>query len=179
RTPFQSPSLTTLVDSPALAGRYFQTVPLSQGETPSHQIDVVSDNPQTMTMPSDLVTRYRQLVAEAGELFGARHYRAYRWLLSLSNYAGFAGLEHHESSEDGVRENGFTEAFERYELADLMAHEYVHSWDGKYRRPVGLATPDYQAPMKGELLWVYEGMTEYLGTILPPRSGLWTPEELR
>jgi predicted metalloprotease with PDZ domain len=177
RTDFQATSLTTLVDSPVLAGHYFQTVPLSTGETPSHEIDLATDDPTTM--PPDLVARYKQLVAEAGALFGARHYRSYRWLLSLSNYAGFSGLEHHESSEDGVHANGFSDAFGRYELADLMAHEYVHSWNGKHRRPAGLATPDFQAPMKGELLWVYEGMTEYWGTVLPPRSGLWSPEEFR
>jgi predicted metalloprotease with PDZ domain len=177
RTEFQAASLTTLVDSPVLAGRYLQIVPLSTGETPSHEIDLASDDPTTM--PPEMIARYKQLVAEAWALFGARHYRSYRWLLSLSNYAGFAGLEHHESSEDGVRANGFTDAFGRYELADLLAHEYVHSWNGKYRRPAGLATPDFQTPMKTELLWVYEGMTQYLGTILPPRSGLWTPEEFR
>ena len=58
-----------------------------------------------------------------------------------------------------------------------MAHEFVHSWNGKYRRPMGLATGNYDKPMIGELLWVYEGLTTYLGDLLPVRAGILTPEE--
>jgi predicted metalloprotease with PDZ domain len=63
--------------------------------------------------------------------------------------------------------------------ASLLPHEYTHSWNGKYRRPAGLATPDYEKPMDGNLLWVYEGLTEYFGYVLTARSGLQTPEQWR
>jgi predicted metalloprotease with PDZ domain len=99
--------------------------------------------------------------------------------LTLSDHGGSEGLEHHESSEDGVGEKAFSDELELLDFADLMGHEYAHSWNGKYRRPAGLATPDFEQPMKGELLWVYEGLTEYLGRVLPARSNLWTPEDFR
>jgi predicted metalloprotease with PDZ domain len=65
------------------------------------------------------------------------------------------------------------------EEGDLLPHEFTHSWNGKYRRPAGLATPNYQMPMQGNLLWVYEGLTNYLGDVLAARSGIWSPEVFR
>ena len=64
-------------------------------------------------------------------------------------------------------------------VSTLMAHEFVHSWNGKYRRPAGLATGNYDKPMTGELLWVYEGLTEYLGDLLPVRSGILSADDYR
>jgi predicted metalloprotease with PDZ domain len=118
-------------------------------------------------------------VAEAGALFGTRMYRHYAWLLSLSDHVEHFGLEHHESSDDRTAENSLSEAPLREGVAELLAHEYVHSWNGKYRRPAGLLSPDYQKPMDGSLLWVYEGMTQYWGTVLPVRAGLITPDSHR
>ena len=179
-TAFFAPvSLNTLIDSPGLIGRYFKRIPLAEGTIPSHEIDVYAETQAETEMPPELTAGYTHLVGETGALFGARHYGSYRWLLSLSNLGGSEGLEHHESSEDGVDEKSFTETDARLDLADLLAHEFTHSWNGKYRRPVGLATSDYSTPMKGELLWMYEGMTQYWGSILPGRSGLWTSEETR
>ena len=60
---------------------------------------------------------------------------------------------------------------------DLLPHEFFHSWNGKYRRPAGLATPNYQEPMKGDLLWIYEGLTQYYGVMLAARSGVWKPDD--
>ena len=99
--------------------------------------------------------------------------------MTLSDHGGSEGLEHHESSEDGVGEKAFSDELELLDFAELMGHEYAHSWNGKYRRPAGLATPDFEQPMRGELLWVYEGLTEYLGKVLPARSGLWSAEDFR
>jgi predicted metalloprotease with PDZ domain len=87
------------------------------------------------------------------------------------------GLEHHESSDDRAEERSLIDDGLRIEFSGLLPHEFVHSWNGKYRRPAGLATPDYQQPMKDDLLWVYEGLTEYLGNVLTARSGLLTPEQ--
>ena len=122
---------------------------------------------------------FSRLVPETGALFGARHYRAYHFLLTLSDHVAHFGLEHHESSDNRQSEKFLTDAGTFKLHAGLLPHEMAHSWNGKYRRPVGLATPDFQQPMQGELLWVYEGLTDYLGLILTTRCGLWTEEDFR
>lgn len=173
---FQLDSLTRLVDSPMIIGKYFKKVPITTDQPP-HELDIAADDPANLEIKPETVQAMKNLVAETGAMFGTRHYRDYHWLLTLSDRGGFKGLEHHESSEDG---SGAKDLVNKdLGLADLLCHEYSHSWNGKFRRPVGLATPDYAAPMKGELLWVYEGLTEYLGTIFPARIGWWTAEDLR
>ncbi len=127
----------------------------------------------------DTVQQWRQLVAETGALFGARHYRRYDFLLTESDNVETDGVEHHESSDNRVPSRTFQDANIEDAMTDLLPHEFTHSWNGKYRRPAGLATPNYQEPMKGDLLWVYEGMTQYYGTMLSARIGSWTPERLR
>ena len=171
-------SFTTLVDSPILAGSHLVKVPLP-GQGPTHEIDIAGDSAAAVELPAGFAEAYARLPEEAGALFGARHYRHYQWLLSLSDHVEHFGLEHHESSDDRVLERQLHDDGLRRGLASLLSHEYVHSWNGKYRRPAGLATPDYQQPMIGELLWVYEGLTQYLGLLLSARSGLWTPETYR
>jgi predicted metalloprotease with PDZ domain len=114
------------------------------------------------------------LVAETGALFGARHYQSYHFLVSLSDHVAHFGLEHHESSDDRASEKYLTDEDKLKDWAILLPHEMTHSWNGKYRRPIGLATPDFEQPMKGDLLWVYEGLTDYLGAVLATRCGLWT-----
>lgn len=176
---FQPVKLTTLVDSPVISGMYYRAVQLTPGQTPSHEIDMAADSAAALEMTPETLSHYKQLIAETGALYGSRHYRDYHFLLSLSDYVAHFGLEHHESSDDRVAEHMLTDATERKLEGSLLPHEFTHSWNGKYRRPAGLATPNYQEPMKGELLWVYEGLTEYLGDVLAARSGLWTPEEYR
>jgi predicted metalloprotease with PDZ domain len=122
---------------------------------------------------------YKKLVAEAGALFGARHYSEYHFLLTLSDQVGGRGLEHHQSSDNGLEGDALTDPDLHLLGTGLLPHEFTHSWNGKYRRPIGLATKNYQEPMKGDLLWVYEGLTEYLGDVLAVRSGLRTPEQYR
>jgi predicted metalloprotease with PDZ domain len=170
---FSPVPLDMLVDSPVLAGRYFRVIELTPGETPPHEMDIAADNAADLAMKPETQMQFRQLVAEAGELFGTRHYRDYHFLLTLSDDVAHFGLEHHESSDDRTDEHSLIDDAQRIEFADLLPHEYVHSWNGKYRRPADLATPDYQTPMKDDLLWVYEGLTEYLGEVLTARSGLW------
>jgi len=169
---FQPVSLTTLVDSPVITGVHFRVVPLSPGETPSHQLDLAGDSDAAVAISPELVARYRQLVAEAGALFGARHYRHYDFLLTLSDHVRPFGLEHHESSDNRAAGRALLDPDIYAQFAGLLPHEFVHSWNGKYRRPAGLATPDYQQPMRGELLWVYEGLTQYVGDVLTARSAL-------
>jgi predicted metalloprotease with PDZ domain len=173
---FKTVSLTTLVDSPVLAGRHFRRIELSPGATPAHYLEIAADSDEALNAPADLIQHYRKLIREAKALFGATHYREYHFLLALSDQIGHFGLEHHESSDDQARENYLTDATSNLVGASLLPHEYVHSWNGKYRRPDGLATRDYEEPMKGDLLWVYEGLTEYLGWVLAARSGLISPD---
>ena len=176
---FKPSSLTTLIDSPVLAGTHFKTIDLSPGETPPHYLHIAGDSERATEITPEEIAHYRNLVKETGALFGARHYRDYHFLLTLSDHVAHFGLEHHESSDDRVGERSLVDDSLRKLTAGLLPHEFVHSWNGKYRRPAGLATPDFEKPMKGDLLWVYEGLTEYLGEILTPRSGLSTPQDFR
>jgi predicted metalloprotease with PDZ domain len=176
---FAPVALTTLVDSPVISGRYYRAIQLTPGQNPSHEIDIAADSAAALAMTPDTQLQLRNLVTEAYALFGVRHYRDYHFLLTLSDDVAHFGLEHHESSDDRTAERSLIDDAERIGFATLLPHEYVHSWNGKYRRPVGLATPNYQEPMKDDLLWVYEGLTEYLGEVLTARSGLQTPEQWR
>jgi predicted metalloprotease with PDZ domain len=177
---FKPTSLYTLVDSPVIAGEYLKVVPLSPaGEYPQHEMDIAADSAAALDAPPEVWQDYRNLVSQAYALFGARHYRDYHFLYSLSNHVAHFGLEHHESDDSRVGEDGLTNPSERSLVAGLLPHEYVHSWNGKYRRPADLSTPDYEKPMVTTMLWVYEGLTSYLGDVLTARSGLWTPQQYR
>ncbi|MDT4954468.1 MAG: hypothetical protein QOJ02_2606 [Acidobacteriota bacterium] len=175
---FEPVSLTRLIDSPLIAGAFFRSVPLASDKDSSAQIDIVADSEAALAMSPDLIAHYKQVVAEAGALFGARHYLHYHWLLTLSDAMDFNGLEHHESSDNRAPERILLDEAARLRFVTLLPHEYVHLWNGKYRRPAGLATSDYQQPMQGNLLWVYEGLTRYLGDfVLTSRARLRNVEE--
>lgn len=176
---FPAVALNTLVDSPVLAGQYFRVLQLTPGQNPPHEMDIAADRETDLAMPAEMEAHYRRLVAEAGALFGVRHYRDYHFLISLSDDVAHFGLEHHESSDDRAAAHSLVDDTARLYFADLLPHEYVHSWNGKYRRPVDLATANYQQPMRDDLLWFYEGFTNYLGAVLTARSELWSPEQAR
>jgi predicted metalloprotease with PDZ domain len=176
---FDTVSLETLVDSPVLAGKYFKEIPLAPEVTPKHYLDLVADGPEYLNLPPERVANFSRLVREAGALYQSRHYGEYHFLVTLSDSVAHFGLEHHQSSDDRIAARAFIEA-DRFVLAgSLLPHEFTHSWNGKYRRPADLATSNYQRPMEGDLLWVYEGLTQYLGDVLAVRSGLWTQEQYR
>jgi predicted metalloprotease with PDZ domain len=139
----------------------------------------VADSAAALELKPADAAHFSHLVAETGALFGARHYRDYHFLLTLSDHVANFGLEHHESSDNRQPEKYLTDPDTLKLVALLLPHELTHSWNGKYRRPAGLATPDYHEPMKTELLWVYEGLTDYLGNVLAARCGLWTNENFR
>jgi len=177
---FEPVSLTMLVDGPVITGEYLKAVPLtSPGEKPPAEIDVVADSAIALDAPAEVWEQYRNLVKQAGILFGARHYTDYHFLLTLSDHVAHFGLEHHESNDSRIDERSLIEENGRKLTAGLLPHEYVHSWNGKYRRPADLATPDYEQPMQTDLLWVYEGLTSYLGDMLAARSGERTPSLAR
>jgi predicted metalloprotease with PDZ domain len=178
-TAFAPVSVAQLVDSPLIAGKYFREIPLAPEITPKHYLDVAGDAAEDVDLKPEILASFSQLVRETGPLYQSRHYQTYHFLLSLSDILRPEGLEHHQSSDNGVEEKGFADPKVELLNADLLPHEFTHSWNGKYRMPVGLATPDYSVPLQGELLWVYEGMTQYWGDVLAARSGLWTPENYR
>jgi predicted metalloprotease with PDZ domain len=176
---FAPVSVEQLVDSPLIAGRYFREIPLAPEITPKHYLDVAADAPEDLDLKPEIVASFSQLVRETGPLFQSRHYETYHFVLSLSDIVRGEGLEHHQSSDNGTEEKGFSDPKLELLNAELLPHEFTHSWNGKYRMPTGLATPDYSVPLQGDLLWVYEGMTQYWGNVLAARSGLWTPDTYR
>ena len=178
-TQFADVSLETLVDSPVLAGKFFKEIPLAPEVTPKHFLDMAGDGPEDLNLSAEEIAQFSSLVKEAGALYKSRHYDRYHFLFTLSDSVAHFGLEHHQSSDDRVDARNFLDDDLKLINGGLLPHEFTHSWNGKYRRPAGLATPNYQQPMKGELLWVYEGLTEYFGDVLTARSGIWTAEQYR
>jgi len=174
---FKPASLTTLVDSPVIAGEYLRVVPLA--ENPHQEMDIAADSAAALDAPQEMLDHYKSLTEQAKRLFGAQHFREYHFLYSLSDHVAHFGLEHHESNDSRVDERTMIDPVKRLLEAGLLTHEYVHSWNGKYRRPADLTTPDYEKPMQTDLLWVYEGLTSYLGDLLSARSGVRTPEQFR
>jgi predicted metalloprotease with PDZ domain len=174
---FATVSLTTLVDSPVITGEFLKVVPLAQD--PLTEMDIAADSAAALDAPAEVWQQYKNLVEQANKLFGAHHYRDYHFLYSMSDHVAHFGLEHHESDDSRVDERALVDETARKLSAGLLPHEYVHSWNGKYRRPADLATPDYQQPMQDDLLWVYEGLTNYLGEVLTGRSGLLTQDQVR
>ncbi|HMF77260.1 MAG TPA: hypothetical protein VK604_16495 [Bryobacteraceae bacterium] len=176
---FEETTLETLVDSPLLAGRFFRQISLAPEISPKHYLDMAADGPEDLAAGPDQIEALSHLVRETGALYRSRHYGSYHFLLTLSENVAHFGLEHHQSSDDRVEARTFLDEDLNMLNASLLPHEFSHSWNGKYRRPAGLATTNYQQPMKGELLWVYEGLTEYAGDVLAARSGLWTADQYR
>ncbi len=174
---FSTVPLTTLVDSPVITGEFLKIVPLAQD--PPTEMDIAADAAADLDAPKEVWDHYKSLVDQAQKLFGAHHYRDYHFLYTLSDHVAHFGLEHHESDDSRVDERALVDDTDRKLSAGLLPHEYVHSWNGKYRRPADLATPDYEQPMQDDLLWVYEGLTNYLGFVLTARSGLLTADQDR
>ncbi|HEY0511981.1 MAG TPA: M61 family peptidase [Thermoanaerobaculia bacterium] len=176
---FAPTTLYTLIDSPVLAGEIFRGFDFGPAEAPVH-LSIAADQRSSLALSEERIAAYGRVPAEALALFGARHYRAYRWLLALSDVLDHNGLEHHESSDDRGEVAMFTDPSLLLRGGTLLPHEYVHSWNGKYRRPAGLAVRDAQEPLDTGLLWVYEGLTRYLGDVLlTSRSGIRGLEQTR
>jgi predicted metalloprotease with PDZ domain len=178
-TQFAATNVEQLEDSPLVTGQYFHEFPLAPTVTPKHYLDVVADYPEDANMRPAFLAEVANLVREADALYASHHYNVYHFLLTISDVAGGEGLEHGQSSDNGVGEKAYSDAGHQLDDADLLSHEFTHSWNGKYRRPVGLYQPDFATPQQGALLWVYEGMTQYLGNVLAARSGLETQAEYR
>jgi predicted metalloprotease with PDZ domain len=176
---FKRTSLNKLIDSPVYSGVNYKRIELSPTPTDKVFLDVFADAPEDLNITPEQLETHKNLAAEADKLYGSHHYDHYDFLLLLSDKVSGIGLEHHQSSEDGLPANYFTNWAAGVGRRDLLGHEYTHSWDGKFRRPADLWTPNFNVPMRDDLLWVYEGMTQYFGNVLTARSGMRTPEETR
>ncbi len=177
---FKPVPLNHLVDSPLIAGEYFKSVDLDPGAAVPVHLDIVADAARNLALGDKQLKDFRALVQQAYKTFGTYHYNHYTFLLTLSDNTGHFGLEHHQSSDDRLGADYLTDAQSRLLGADLLPHEYTHSWNGKFRRPWDLWTPDFNSvPEQDDLLWVYEGLTQYYGDVLAARSGLWDPKQFR
>ncbi len=176
---FEPVSLEALVDSPMIAGRWYRQVELDPGAKVPVRLDIIADEAKDLEYTDAQMKPHRELVQQAYKLFGSRHYDHYDFLLTLSDQLSHNGLEHHRSSEDGTDPGYFTQWNAKVASRDLLAHEYTHSWNGKFRRPADLATPNFNVTMGDSLLWVYEGQTQYWGFVLAARSGLWTMDQAK
>jgi predicted metalloprotease with PDZ domain len=176
---FDPVSLTTLVDSPLMCGsimREFDVTP--KGVAQRHVIDLFEKSPDGLNMPPERIAAFTHLVSETGALFRSRHYTSYHFLVEAQSESS-DGLEHHQSSDDQIPELGMVSSSFAAEAGNLLAHEMIHSWNGKFRRPIGLTTSNYQQPMVGDLLWVYEGLTSYWAEVLATRAGLETEAQAK
>ncbi len=178
-THFAPVTLNELVDSPVLSGRFFRQIDLAPEISPKHYLDLAADGPEDLEVPPQMLAGFNNLVREASAMYQSHHYTSYHFLMTLSDQVAHFGLEHHQSNDDRVPEKTFLSPSLDVLEAGLLPHEFTHSWNGKYRRPAGLLSPDFQTPMQGNLLWVYEGLTTYLGDVLTARSGLWTDAQYR
>nr|WP_240606331.1 peptidase M61 [Phenylobacterium kunshanense] len=174
---FKPVDFETLVDSPMFAGKYGKVVDLDPGGKIPVRLNMFADTPDELEAKPDQIEKHRNLVRQADRLFGSRPYDRYDFLLAISARLGSIGLEHHRSSENQVEPGYFTDWAAAVGDRNLLPHEYAHSWDGKSRRPADLWTPNFNVPMRGQLLWVYEGQDQYWGYVLGARSGITTKEE--
>jgi predicted metalloprotease with PDZ domain len=176
-TAFKTVSFETLLDSPVIAGKYFKKIDLDPGGRSRVTLNVMADEPEFLNVTPKVLEIHRELVKQADKLYGARHFDHYDFLLSLSDRLATSGIEHQRSSSNGVEPKYFTTWDTAFISRDLLAHEYNHSWNGKYRRPADLWTPNFNVPMRDSLLWVYEGQTQYYGQVLQARAGFLTREQ--
>ena len=177
RTTFDPVSLETLVDSPVLCAEYLKDVPIGPSDGPPHFLHIACDSLKGLKYDTSFPGKMGRVVDEAGVLFGSRHYRSYHFLLTLSDHVAHFGLEHHECSDNRAPERFLVDENVMLANVDLLAHEFIHSWNGKYRRPADMVTRDYQEPERTRLLWIYEGLTDYLDIVLSTRSGLCSEDD--
>lgn len=176
-TTFQTVSVEQLVDSPILAGDHCRQYPLAPAIHPTHTLDICTDKESDLNLQPAFLAKMTALVEQTTKVFVGHHYDHYDFLVAASSHLRHEGTEHMQSSDDIVNSADTSDPEAAGGLAAELAHEFVHSWCGKYRRPAGIATGDYSTPMQDELIWVYEGLTQYYGEVLSTRAGLQTAAE--
>lgn len=176
---FKPVSFENLVDSPLMTGKYFTRIDLAPGQATQVHLNITGDTAAGVKATEEQIAKQRALVVQANKLFGAHHYAHYDFLLVTSDHTNHFGLEHHQSSDDRLYANFLTDPDVNVAAGTLLPHEYIHSWNGKFRRPADLWTPTFTEPMQDDLLWVYEGLTDYWAGVLTARSGIWTTDQWR
>ncbi len=176
---FAPVSLEMLLDQPVIAGAMMKHFELTPGATPAHVIDCAADSEAALAIPAERLKAFQRVPGEYAAVFGARHFETYHFLLSLSERTGVNGVEHHQCSDNRAPERYLADDDVFLSVSSLLTHEFFHSWNGKHRRPEGLSSPDYQKPMHTDLLWIYEGLTQYYGEVMAARAGLVTVEQYR
>lgn len=177
RIDFDVTPLNMLIDSPLDMGRYYKHYLLWKNGSATQWLDIFADKPQDLDFSPKVLDKYKHMPAQAFALYGSRHWTWYHSLLALSDAIGFQGIEHHQSSDDRAPDDFLTNPMEQVAGGDLVTHELSHSWNGKYRRPWDLTTLNFQIPQRTDLLWVYEGMNQYLGDVLAFRTGIRDPKD--
>lgn len=178
RVSFKPTTFDDLVDAPVHAGRYFKRVDLAPGAARPVHLNMIGDNEAALAIPPAMLEKYRAMATMLPQLFRSRHYRHYDFLLTLSEILpSGGGREHQESSENNLALDFFTRPDAHLPMADLIVHEYAHSWNGRFRQPADLWSPTMNQPVRGSLLWVYEGQTEFWGRVLAARLGLRTRQQ--
>jgi predicted metalloprotease with PDZ domain len=173
-------SLEMLVDSPLYSAPRLRHLVLDADSEHPVMLHLLANEAAQIAPTEEQLEPYVRLVRQARTLFGARHYDHYDFILVIDDLFGLrGGLEHHQSSENGVKRGYFLDGDRALAMRTLLPHEFTHSWNGKFRRPRDLWTADYSAPMQDSLLWVYEGLTNYWGQVLAARSGLVSSETAR
>lgn len=170
-------SYDVLIDSPAYAGVNYKQVDLDPGSSVPIRLNLFADKPEQLAITDEQIGLYRNMVKQARKVFASRHFNHYDFLGSVSSELTSNGLEHHRSTEVGMNSQFFLQWKTKWTGRDLLAHEFTHSWNGKFRRGADLWTPSYEIPMRNSLLWVYEGQTQYWGNILTARAGLYTKDQ--
>ena len=179
---FAPVTLRTLVDSPVMCGvhqRVFDLVEPDFGDSiPPHRLHVFSEVESAVNLHPEILQKLKKMVTQAKFLFGSFPFQEFDILLAASDVLVPNGLEHSRSTLNVVTIDSLRSP-QDYKgwMRLLVPHEYVHAWCGKYRRPAGMLTSDFHSPKDTELLWVYEGLTQYLGELLEVRSGLMTADE--
>ena len=177
-TTFKTTPLETLMDSPMFAGKNVKKIDLGSIGGAPVRLNVFADRPEQLDAKPEYIEAHKNLVTQFDKLFASHHFNHYDILLAVTEHLGGIGLEHHQSSENGVGVGYFTEWDKTAGFRDLLPHEMTHSWNGKFRRPADLWTPNYNVPMRNSLLWVYEGQTQYWGYVLSARSGLLSKQQV-
>jgi predicted metalloprotease with PDZ domain len=178
RVDYESTNVEVLEDSPIETALHFREYLIAPDVAPKHYLDLIGEKQESIELNADALAKFDRLVHEAIAAYGQPHYESYHFLFRLPE-SGMGGIEHHESQDSGMPVRGMKSEEAGMAWGDVVPHELTHSWNGKYRQPAGLTTSDYATPMKGQLLWVYEGLTQYMGYVLAARSGFLTPEHFR
>ena len=176
---YAATTVEMLEDSPVMTGLYFHEYALAPEITPKHYMDMIGASPADVALRPEVLAQMSRLVHQAFAAYGPPHYTSYHFLVLVPAHGGGGGLEHHESSDNSLPAHSLESEGYGWVVSEILPHEFTHSWNAKYRRPAGLATPDYATPMKDELLWVYEGLTDYMGNVLSARIGSKTAETYR